>query len=439
MSSQLRLNIHNFGIIKDANIELKKFNVVAGINDSGKSTLSKLLYCFLTANSKEQNYLSNKNIDMRIKRLFDELYYNNNIDLHTSKELLILYDQIPNISAPLYDNEINKIINKLKNIINSSQLKNKNKYITTLDDIKIALSTNKNVSDKYFSVANVLLNSEFNFYEFELKDDTKIQFHGNINGEKFYHEIISEEDNIGFKFDNTGLNYLDFNNVIYIDSFSIFELNNTPNTLRLENLPYHLRFLSRIINYQKNNDDIYDKKLNQKLDEIKKEIQHIIGGYFYFDDKNNEFIFKKQNKTFSMKNTALGIKQLGILQILLSNRMLNENSFLILDEPEVNLHSQWQVKLAKILVLLVKKLNIHVFINSHSSLFIEALEVYTTRYELKNDINFYLTKLDESSDKYIFKQISYPNLFELYDNLGNPYDIIDEIRGENIVNKLSGG
>lgn len=70
-----------------------------------------------------------------------------------------------------------------------------------------------------------------------------------------------------------------------------------------------------------------------------------------------------------MENTASGLKQLATIQLLLDNNELTKNSFLILDEPEINLHSEWQVKLAKLLVLLVKELNIYLYINSHSPQF----------------------------------------------------------------------
>ena len=41
------LEITNFGQISDAKINLKKINVVGGVNSSGKSIVSKLLYCLI--------------------------------------------------------------------------------------------------------------------------------------------------------------------------------------------------------------------------------------------------------------------------------------------------------------------------------------------------------------------------------------------------------
>ena len=92
-----------------------------------------------------------------------------------------------------------------------------------------------------------------------------------------------------------------------------------------------------------------------------------------------------------MENTASGLKQLATIQLLLDNNELTKNSFLILDEPEINLHSEWQVKLAKLLVLLVKELNIYLYINSHSPQFIEALEVFSVKYGIINESKFYLS------------------------------------------------
>ena len=47
----LNLEIKYFGRIHYADIALNKINVVGGINSSGKSTASKLLYCYLKANA----------------------------------------------------------------------------------------------------------------------------------------------------------------------------------------------------------------------------------------------------------------------------------------------------------------------------------------------------------------------------------------------------
>ena len=48
--NRICLEVNGYGPIDYANIELNKINVIGGVNSSGKSTVSQLLYCFLKAN-----------------------------------------------------------------------------------------------------------------------------------------------------------------------------------------------------------------------------------------------------------------------------------------------------------------------------------------------------------------------------------------------------
>ena len=118
----------------------------------------------------------------------------------------------------------------------------------------------------------------------------------------------------------------------------------------------------------------------------------------------------------------------------MANRKLKGNSFLIIDEPEVNLHPEWQLKLAEILVLLAKNLNIHVYINTHSPLFIEAMSLYSERYGLLNDTNFYLTQKHKLGGFY-FRKIMSHELGLVYKNLAEPYDMLDKVKIDILKNR----
>jgi len=84
---------------------------------------------------------------------------------------------------------------------------------------------------------------------------------------------------------------------------------------------------------------------------------------------------------------------------------------------------------------MIKELNIHLYINSQSPHFIEALEVYSGKYGLVDESKFYLSE-EDANGKYNFREIKRNNLNQLYDNLGNLYDTIDEIRIENAFNGI---
>ena len=149
--------------------------------------------------------------------------------------------------------------------------------------------------------------------------------------------------------------------------------------------------------------------------------------------ENNPFLkrakeIRSKIKTYNF-NTPSGIKQIGVIQLLLLNDKLKKDGYLIIDEPEVNLHPEWQIKFAEILVLIAKELNITLYLNSHSPMFIEAITLYSQYYDLIKQTNVYLTQ-ESQNDKYIFRKIDPKNMGAVYENLTKPYDELDKLKAE---------
>ena len=433
--SNINLDITDFGPINKANIELKKLNVIAGTNGSGKTTSSKILYCFLTSNSDEKEYLTNMSINRRIRFTINYLLDNFEFEFKNEMELKRLNSELLLKSADnTYNYQFTDNINLLKKIVNESQITNKETYLEKINAIEDALEINSIEHRQFFEVSSSLINSEFRNKDLKL-DKTNVQIYGKQEDSEFLCKLDYNESKFGFIMDQGDLNSINIKNIIYLDSPSIFNSKSINDTVILRNQPYHLRFLSRILSTPKNNDDVYDSLFNQKLDEFKDKITSLLGGFIYYDDEKEEFFFKKGDEDYSMNDTASGVKQLGIIQMLLSNRKLTENSFLIMDEPEVNLHPEWQVKFAELIVLMIKELNISIFINSHSPQFIEAIEVYSAKYELSDETKFYLSKESESN-KFDFEEITRDDLVILYNNLRDPYNKINKIRAENMRNGI---
>ena len=216
---------------------------------------------------------------------------------------------------------------------------------------------------------------------------------------------------------------LDITKVFYFDSFSLFD-NKSGGTYFLE----HVKSLEAALEITEDNN-------NEDL-EVEKLIKEILGGEI--KKENGELFFVRENgfKTH-MKNTSSGVKQVAIIQTLLNNKELEPNSFRIMDEPEVNLHPEWQIKFAKILVLLVKELDLSIYIASHSPFFIEAIELYSQYYDLIDDSYFYLTQKAEGY-QYDIVSVDSNNLEAIYRNLGQPYDILDKIKMDLFFKKLDG-
>jgi AAA15 family ATPase/GTPase len=84
------------------------------------------------------------------------------------------------------------------------------------------------------------------------------------------------------------------------------------------------------------------------------------------------FIFKKGNQQFVMQQTAEGIKKIGILTTLITNRQLGKGTILFMDEPETALHPDAVRQMVEMLVAM-SKAGVQIFLASHSYFVIKQL------------------------------------------------------------------
>ena len=370
MSENIQLEIKNIGPIHEANIDLGKLNIIGGANSTGKSTSSRLLYCFLFSASKE-----GKN------------YYDGMVGAEKSQ---------------MGDSS-------------SSQI---------------------NQNEKYMEVMLEIFQSEFDYSPVDNEygiGTASFKGEADENNNDFDWTLYVGHDESGTELIQKLDDPLFLGNVVYMDSISPLEV------MRLEDnmkMPHHFKALFDKFRYKSERD--VDEDLNSRFSSKITDLIH--GRFEYMEDDldcNGEgFKFERDNVSFSMKTSSSGLKQIGSIQMLVNNNQLARNDFLIIDEPEVNLHPEWQVRLAELLVLLVHDLNVTVYVNSHSPHFIEAIEVLSVKYGLRDETRFYMTSFVEEFNKYDFVELDYSNLRELYRNLGNPYNEINKIRLENDLKGL---
>lgn len=125
-------------------------------------------------------------------------------------------------------------------------------------------------------------------------------------------------------------------------------------------------------------------------------IDELIGGKLVHTANTLAFVetahpFEKIN----LGNVASGMLSFAYLAKLIENGTLRRNSVLIIDEPEMNLHPEWQIQFADLLVLLHKELHVISLLISHSPYFIRAVERSLAQHEIKG--SFYRMRREEGS------------------------------------------
>jgi len=105
----------------------------------------------------------------------------------------------------------------------------------------------------------------------------------------------------------------------------------------------------------------------------KKILKKLIHGRISYS-KSGTWHFHKGNMKIPISSTAEGIKKIGIIDRLLSNRYLERGSTIFIDEPESFLHPKAIIEFMDILVLLAKS-DIQIFLSTHSYFVINKLKL----------------------------------------------------------------
>lgn len=133
------------------------------------------------------------------------------------------------------------------------------------------------------------------------------------------------------------------------------------------------------------------QQMDSIIETIDSELKRLMEGTLIFGQGQSpmEFMDDYYKGTFKLQNLSTGVKAIALLQTLLHYRVLKQKSVLILDEPEINLHPEWQVAYAKYIVMLQKELELHVVITTHSPFFLKAIENATKENEGWKKCHYY--------------------------------------------------
>ena len=420
----MEIVVKNIGKVKEANIKINGITVIAGENDTGKSTISKALFTvfnsFYNINDKvkQQRKRSIENIINKhtVNEIdFDENFFNTFFKNSNSINL-IANTIIENFATYIKDN--NKLKNEILNYFKNFDLKLKN---STIEDISQKIGVILNISNKEIesSILTDNLNNEFN---------------GQINN-----IFINEKGIIEIKLKNKQLKFIISNDkvediektsetiitseAVYLDDPFIIDKN-----FYNEKISNHTIFLVNKLFYddESTNNNVEKIAISKKLENIYNRLNIVCPGNMVESNKNtNDFSYRFNNKELDIKNLSAGLKTFVILKTLLEKGILEENGVIILDEPEIHLHPAWQVIFAELIVLIQKEFNMHILLNTHSPYFLNAIEIYAEKHNIKEKCNFYSAYLSEQFSE--FKDVT-DNIEEIYYKLARPFQDLENER-----------
>lgn len=433
----MKFLIKNLAKIKEADIEIDGITVICGNNNTEKTTVGKALFAVFesTLNIYDRiiKEIASKIINVCQKR---GLYINYS-SVHDKIDDALRFD-IYNLIDKMYSNDYNDIDLLINNFVkkyirdnvdiiitNGNYIlprKSSYLYIKELsDEIKKIITTpidsiKKEIISRYF---NYIFNEQINNTDENNIASIDLIIKGKTN------KIIFDQN----KCKNFNEEIIIGNNIYYIDNpFIIDKINNSSNGYTL----IEKKLLDSLTKAYSNNmlENIIDSVQNKEiLDKIEKLFDDAVNGkinkmgsYYYLDKLRFE-------------NLSTGIKSFLIIRMILGNGVLKKKDLLVLDEPEIHLHPEWQLLYAETIVLLQKYLDLTITITTHSPYFLEAINGYSKQHKIHNKVNFYFAEADDNNNVTINNVNDNINL--IFKKIADPLKKLRNMRIEEFDNSKS--
>jgi predicted ATPase len=445
----MQVSFKNIGMIREAAIRLDGLTVIAGENDTGKSTVGKLIFSIIKTFNPHEEY-GKSSIKRKITELIEDysLTFRKNADdvyvAHLAKEIF------PEIEAYAL-----QLLN-----ISDEKIEEKEKIKTDISDsVKALMSASRQISDieidlekmpaHLFNIIEskqekeVFFNKRFQSYLISVFGDEIVNKY-----DKSEHYSISgkEGKNTVFEISGTyGTTSLSLHDNLYFQDTTLIESpvlvnladailgaktlldveGNSKKKAELLEKPYIPEYVRDFIL------KLTDRELKGTDTKMIGDIRDIINGNFYYDHIEKNFVLARGNKIFKGLSIASGIMPLGILSILYQGGFLNKRTLLIMDEPENHLHPRWIIHLAEILVKMVKE-GIPLLLISHNPYLIEALKLYSDQFLGEKQTAFYLSKRKSNTYVSEINDVTH-DLSPIYSLLAEPYRRLDRFKAKKIL------
>lgn len=441
--SKYKYIIRDYHAIKEAEIKLDGITVLSGINGCGKSTLSRWLYYLINGAKGFETFLLDEYKDkighilnrMQIACVDLERFIRNDDLLDKTS----LHKLIRTINEFNYIKHVrNAKIETIEDLFLQALYATKDFLTGTLamdlpDTRKSRILNYLNIDfeDKDFNRAieffieqnTRLIKKLSNQLKKDIKERERIKFFDLLNEHfEIQNDIPSfiqlEEDDVDIIEKEHISTLFNMQQAVYIDTPMAIEMGDTENIL--------WKALRDIMINEKQIDEfsLKEKKLMLRVKGIL-EGETVLEKGDLFKTNSLRYVSKDRKVNILLKDAATGFKTFSYLQRLLENGLLNDETLLMIDEPEAHLHPQWIVEFARLLVLLNKELGLKIMIASHNPDMVAAIHDIANKEGVLANTNFYVAQPENSeSHQYIFKDLGH-EVSEIFESFNIALDNIN--------------
>ncbi len=423
----LKLEIKNLAKIENASIGIDGITVIVGKNSTGKSTVGKALFCFFNSlYNIDKKIKNNRMVNFRrllrnsftnIFSVFDDeevaqdIYY----DIQTSLGEFILEsnvskDKISNIVIECFENYEEDVDETECIVFSESVIEIINK-VNESSNLQMTMEILERYYSKVFNnQINSLLSDSLCEVSVQIKDkQISINFEGN-------------------KCTNVSVPFNILHEAFLIDDSTLIDKVELQKSYRRNILDsFQQQHLLSSISVAENdiNEGIIESiNAKKKLESIYKLLDQTIPGDISTQGKGVSVLLPNYKRPINISNLSTGMKSFALIKLMLEKGVLKEKDVLILDEPEVHLHPEWQMKYAEIIVLLQKHFDLSIVVTTHSSHFLRAVEYYAVLHKIDNNCNYYLSKEQEGQCALVNVT---DDITAIYKELIEPSIVIDDM------------
>lgn len=324
----MELYIDGINGIKNFSLDLKKITIIGGINSTRKSTVLDILNIILDLYNTRENTIIEDFLENSNWRLKMDLLDRDSVGLLYTYSELLESESIVELVAKLNDNSV--VLRKYVNYLPDDDFIRK--YIVSADVKEIS---SDEILSNYLETKKMKLS-----YSFSKKAKIALR------------EKTSKFELISF------YKELDEEASLVINNFDKILITN--------------EITKNDVTFKKNFESTsFPQKWDYKDDTSLLDLFIDLNFSVERDRTNGRFYVVENGSRFPIDKSASGMKVFSFLENIHRGCLLYKNDWLILDEPDVHLHPNWQIVFTKIIDYIVSELNVNVVFSTHNSLTVE--------------------------------------------------------------------